>query len=51
MREKSTINLETAYKQMAQDEIREAEALQWTEAAMEDVAVKAASAQQCEDEG
>ena len=31
--------LEAAYKQMAQDEAREAEALEWAEAAMVDVSV------------
>jgi len=31
--------LEAAYKQMAQDEAREAEALEWAEATMVDVSV------------
>ncbi|HWG47548.1 MAG TPA: hypothetical protein VN688_32595 [Gemmataceae bacterium] len=31
-------DLEVAYKQMAQDETREAEASEWTEATVEDVA-------------
>ena len=34
-------NLEAAYRQMAQDEAREAEALQWAEATLGDVADEA----------